>query len=68
MTFVPSLQKETKYIESFCFHSWKETITKDIPTECTYSIVHDEHQENSFIITSALPKGKKKVIFHPFAY
>ena len=50
--FVPSPQKETKLIESFCLHSWKETPIKDIPIECTYSIVYDEHHKNDFIITS----------------
>ena len=30
----------------------KKTSTKDIPVECTYSIVHNEHDENSFAITS----------------
>ena len=49
ITFVPSLWKETKHIESSCFHSWKETPPKDIPVECTYSIVQDE---NRFTITS----------------
>ena len=30
------------------FYSWKETPTKDIPNECTDSIVHEEHHENGF--------------------
>ena len=51
-TFVPSLQKESKHIESFYFHSWKETPIKDILTEYTYSIVHDEYHGNGFTITS----------------
>ena len=50
--FVSSLLNETKDTENFCFHSWKETPTKDIPIECTYSIVHEEHHENSFTIMS----------------
>ena len=41
----------TKHIESFRFHSLKETQTKDIPIESTYSIVHDEHHENGFTIS-----------------
>ena len=38
ITFVPSLQKEAKHINNFCFHSWKETPNKDISIVCTYSI------------------------------
>ena len=57
--FVPSLRRETKHIESICFHIWKETPTKDIQIECAYSIVHDKHQENGFTIKPGFPKEKK---------
>ena len=50
-TFVFSLWKESKFIESFCFHIWKGTPTEDIPTEDIYSIEYDEHYENGFSIT-----------------
>ena len=53
--FIPSrlfLNYKTKHIENFCFHSWKETLAKDIPIECTYPFVYDEYYKNGFTITS----------------
>ena len=50
--FDPSVRIETKHIKSLCFHSWKETPTKDTRSKCNYSIVYNEHHENAFTMTS----------------
>ena len=43
------------HIENLCFDSQKETPSKDILIECSYSIAHDEHHENGFTIISENP-------------
>ena len=60
--FILSLWVETKHVESFCFLSWKETLTRDNPTESIYSIVQDEHHENGFTITPGNSLGMMNLL------